>query len=198
MHISAERARSEGRRYGWIAAALLFAFPISIPSPLFHAVIGLALVCALSLFVFHTATVVSLKVQPQNRVLYQAGVSLAVPAFLSMYFLLDVTNGRAGLFSSVVNPYFLLMASLIAWLCWSIAGELDSEHPFRGFLIASAVLFVICFFGHHGMAPGADIELPSDRDVADTQHSGRMFGQYVTYLAFAYAGLLIGFRRRLH
>jgi hypothetical protein len=28
---------------------------------------------------------------------------------------------------------------------------LDEEHPFRGFLIACAVIFVICYFGHHGI-----------------------------------------------
>jgi len=97
-----------------------------------------------------------------------------------------------------------MMAAIVAYLCWSMARELDREHPFRGFLIASAVLFVFCFFGHHGIVPGRDADseiataLPGDEDISETQHSGRMFGQYVTYTAFAYAGLLIGFRRRPH
>jgi hypothetical protein len=56
----------------------------------------------------------------------------------------------SGLFGHMFSAWYIIPIGIIAYASWVAASQLNKDHPFRGFLIAGAAIFVICYFGHKG------------------------------------------------
>src|SRR5439155_11228466 len=100
-------------------------------------------------------TAISMSLNRVARRQFQIAVALVVPLFLSLYFIKDATSitlqGVVGDMSGPYLPGRLIQLGLIALFSWAFGDQLNREHPFRGFLIACAVIFVICLKGYYGI-----------------------------------------------
>ena len=190
------KERSQARQYGVIAAvcgvlALLSPWKaLNVLSSLALAVFGWGLV-------FHGTTAVSLSSTGRRRILMQVVVSIVVPLTLSLYFISEAYPLRlSNLLSGLTTSWILIPVLFIGYVSWAVGGELDHQQPFRGFVIAATVLFVLCFLGHHGIELGGSDEMyeagmsSEERDAARAAaRSGQYFGQYLLYVVASYASL---------
>jgi hypothetical protein len=193
--------QAEARRFGIASGVLL---PIVLLSP-WRVVTALALIAlAVSVWklVFHGATAVSMSLTAPRRNLFQVGVAVAFPLMLSWYFVRSTpTLTVSGVIGHMASAWFLLPIVLIAWVSWVGANQLDQEHPFRGFLIAATALFVICYFGYHGIHSEFDDQTETSSTVIDREAaaqavtSGRYFGQFLVYVLVSYGVLFAKLRR---
>lgn len=200
--LSLNKAKWEARFFA-IASAVLLAMVLLIPSRMLTALLILPLVCAGWMFFFHGSTVVSMLLQGARRTAFQIGIALVVPCVLSLYFIqrtpdLNATN----LFGHMLSPWSLIPLGIIGYISWEFGDQLDKEHPFRGFLIASAALFFFCILGYWGIHSEYDGDAESSFSYIDKEaaalatQSGNFFGQFLTYVAVAYAALIARFRKR--
>ena len=160
--LSFDKEKKEARGYG-IATAILaiITFSLSFTHIKILMIIGgfslLGLVGTGWQFLFHGSTAISMALQGTSRLLFQIFISIATPILFSIYFLKDAQSiNLEGLFWFTVNVWLLLPIGIIAYISWLVAKYLDRGHPFRGFLIASTIIFVICFCGQHGIRFGND------------------------------------------
>jgi hypothetical protein len=102
----------------------------------------------------------------------------------------------------MLNAWFLLPVAVIGYASWFGADQLDNDHPFRGFLIAAAVLFIICLLGYYGIHSEYDEQSESSFRYIDkvaaalAAQSGRYFAQYLIYVAIAYGVMLAKLKKR--
>jgi hypothetical protein len=178
--------------------------PRILPDKIGPLVAGFALFASLVLAwqcAFYGTTLVSVKLQGENRRRFQIAISLAVPAVLMLYFVYRaeaIDPMAAGLLSS----WWVLVAPLvIAFVCYKLSENLHPDHPFRGFLIAALVLFWWCFLKEQGVYfEGDDYDegssmFMSEEKAEHAQRTGEYVLRYVLYVAAAYIGLLVGLMR---
>src|SRR4051812_38596606 len=134
---------------------------------------------------------------------FQVAVALVVPVALSLYFILRTPRPTAaGMLEPMLSAWFLLPIAIIGYVSWFAADQLGREHPFRGFLVVAAVLFVICLFGYYGIRSEYDEQSESsfryiDKEAATLPaESGRYLAQYLIYVAIAYGAMLAKLRKR--
>jgi hypothetical protein len=134
---------------------------------------------------------------------FQIAVTVVVPLFLSLYFIKDATAVTLqGVMGHMFSPWFLNPVGIIACVSWVAADQLDLEHPFRGFLIACPVIFVICFMGHNSIYSEYDdyaesTSLYINKEAAKrAAQTGRYFGQFLVYVLVSYVAMLIKLLRR--
>jgi len=154
-------------------------------------------------FVLHGSTAVSICLNGRKRTLFQISMAVAFPLALSMYFLRVVPSFAVGeLVGQLVSPQYLLPTAIIGYASWFMAEQLDREHPFRGFLMASAAIFVICLLGYHGIQIASDefseatYEARDSEKTIEVAQTGRFFGQFLLYILASYAALLAKLWRR--
>ena len=145
------------------------------------------------LLVFRGATVVSHRLTGRHRQWFTVVAALAFPALISLYFLQDVRVFTfSGVFGHMVSPWFLFPVVVIAYFSWIAAEHIDEEHSIRGFLIAAAVLWLLCASGYSGVRLSDD---DYDDDSADYVEQGRLtgryFGQFLVYVGIAYGTMLV-------
>jgi hypothetical protein len=99
----------------------------------------------------------------------------------------------------LLSPWLLIPFFYIAMAGWAGAEQMDPEHPIRGFLIAALSVWLLCFYGYHGMTLSEDNDdqddQPSYAEQQEEAHSGRYFGQFLIYVGFAYGAMLIKLER---
>jgi len=150
-----------------------------------------------SQFAFHGLTVVSMSLAGWRRRFFQIGVSVAVPAVLSLYFIRNMLSpSTQGLFGHMLNPSYLVVVGIIAYVSWFAADQLDAEHPFRGFLIAAALWFFIFFLYQNGFHAGSEYDDYTDSsstfiDAKRAAETGRYLGQFLVYVSASYASMLV-------
>lgn len=200
--LSFERAKSEARFFG-IVSAVLLVVALVVPDLLIQVFAILGLAVTGWQFLFHGSTVVSMKLDGLRRQLFQILIAVAFPLVLSLYFIKDVsTLSFYGLFGHMFSWWFLIPIAIIGYISWAGADQLDEMHPFRGFLIASGVLFAICFMGHLGIYSEVDDYTEEsyflrDKEAAkEAVQTGRYFGQYFIYVLVSYATMLAKRYRR--
>ena len=121
---------------------------------------------------------------------------------LSLYFNKDTPEVTLdGVIEHMFSAWYLFPIGVIAYVSWGAAEQLDSEHPFRGFLIPCAVIFFMSFMGSHGMTTMEDPDGSSvtvfDAEAAQrAKDTGRFFGQFLVYVAVSYSAMLWKLRRR--
>lgn len=200
--LSFEKAQSEARFFG-VASVVLLAVVLLVPVPIIKAFAVLGLAVTGWQFLFQGSTAISLTLEENRRQRFQIVISLAVPAVFSLYFIKDTpTVTLQGVIGHMFSVWFFLPLVIIGYVSWFVADQLDKEHPFRGFLIACTVIFVICFMGYHGIHDEYDEYTESsvtyiDKDAAKAAaQTGRYFGQFLLYVAVSYGAMLLKFRKR--
>lgn len=76
---------------------------------------------------------------------FQVAISLAAPVVFTLFLASGADAVPIETLWRMLTPWLLIPLGIIAWICWFAGGQLNREHPFRGFLIASTVLFVLCW-----------------------------------------------------
>jgi len=127
----------------------------------------------------------------------QFGLAIAVlgPALVAMvlYLLRTVPEpSLAQIFESFDNELDVLPIAFICLAAWLLGNDLNRLHPFGGFLVAFAVISVVCYFKNTGGY--ADAEVAEDfgwwnADAWYAQATGESFGQFILYISAAYIAL---------
>lgn len=153
------------------------------------------------LLVFYGASLASYRLTGRARRNFNIAVSLIVPLLMSLYFVKDVTHpSPGGLFGILLYPWLWVMAAVLAALAWAAADQLlDVEHPCRAFLGASVIVWVILCGGYNGIHYGDNDDWlysgTDDNYVAVVHDTGRVFGQYLVYIAATYAAMYVNLRK---
>lgn len=193
-----------GARFFGIASAALLLLALVVPNRLIQSLSLLGLVATGAQFVFHGSTAISMILRGSARRLFQIGISLIVPSFLSLYFL----NGAAPLtieklFENMFGIWQFISLGIIWYVSWAFADQINIEHPFRGCLIAAAILFVVCFMGYNGIytdysGPDDITSVYQSKEAAEeAAKSGRYWGQFLSYVGVAYLGILVKLMKKL-
>jgi hypothetical protein len=200
--LSIEKAKSEAKFFG-IASAVLLGILFFVPVKIIQAFALLGLAATSWQFLFHGATSLSMSLVGVARRRFQITVAVVVPLLLSLYFIKDVTSiSLQGVMGYMFSPWFLIPLGIIAYVSWVAADQLNPDHPFRGFLIACAVIFVICFMGHNGIYSEYDDYTESSSMFIDKEaakraaETGRYHGQFLVYVVVSYAAMLTKLLRR--
>ena len=197
-----EAVKSNAKFFGIASAVLLLiALLIPVKAVNFFALFGLT-ICGCR-FLFEFATVISMSIEGKARNRFQFAIAAVVPSLLSLYFIRDVSPiTLRGVLGYMFSAWFLLPFGAIAYFSWAAADYLNKEHPFRGFLIASAVIFVICFMGHHENYLETDDHTERNTVIIDKElakgsaTTGGYFGQFIVYIIISYSAMLIKLRNR--
>lgn len=200
MTISLEKSRSEARLMAVVSAALAIIAAI-VPSSLVKLLALIALPYTAWLFYFHGTTWVSFLLQDNKKRIFQVGVAILTPALLSLYFLRHTPEFTFQVtFGPLLNPWFLLPCAFIWFFSKILSRVLDRQHPFRGYLIASVIIFIFCLYGFSGIALDAENGTSyADEEFAKLAAStAKYFGQYLLYVAVSYLSLLRGMRKSTH
>jgi hypothetical protein len=157
----------------------------------------LGVVIAGAHFVLHGSTALSLSLSGAARRLFQITVAILVPFSLSVLLIPDTEMiARAPLWHLLSDVWILVPLAIIAFISWIFGAELDAEHPFRGFIAAAGVLFILCYFGYHGMSTSASpdgelIEMYLDPQKAQQAKQDVVyFWQFLIYVVTTYMALL--------
>ncbi len=199
--LSIERARNEAKDYGKASAVL--AVVALVPITIVQAFALLGLTVTGWLFLFQGSTAISISLAGVARRRFQIAVVVVVPLLMSLYFLEDATAiSPQSAVGHMVSPWSLLPIAVIACASWITADQLDRDHPFRGFLVACSILFIICYMGHNGIHSEHDDYTDSsytsiDKEAAaQAAESGRYLGQYLVYVVVSYAAMLTSYQGR--
>ncbi len=190
-------AKSEAKFFG-ICSAVLLVILFFTSRSLFQVIVGLILAYTSAAFLFQGLTAISMTLVGVARRRFQIIVSATAPAVLSVYFVKDATSiSLQGVFGDILYSFwFLLPLGLIAFFSLLVAGATNPEHPFRGFLIASGILFVICFLNSAGIGTGCDnVEesgcVYTDMEGAENgMKTGLFFGRFLMYIVVSYGAML--------
>jgi hypothetical protein len=200
--LSFAAARSEAQFFG-IASAILLVLILVVPIKIVKAFALLGIAVTGWQLLFHGSTALSITLNGEARRRFQVGVCLIVPAILSLYFIKNATSvSLEGLLGHMLSAWYIVPLVIIGYVSWAATDYLDQEHPFRGFLVSVAVLFVICFMGHNGIYSEYDdwtqgrstfIDKEAARRAAET---GRYFGQFLVYVAVSYLAMFLKLCKR--
>ena len=155
-----------------------------------------------SQFLFHGATLVSRALEGWRRTQFQVGVSLAAPIMFTLFLASRADAMPTATLWRMLTPWLLIPLGIIAWVCWFAGGQLNPEHPFRGFLIAAAVLGVLCFFWSAGMVSDSDYDGEGSSLYLDPERAkrakatGEYVWRFVLYVTTAYLVLFQKLRQR--
>ena len=167
----------------------------SRPATFVQALALLFVVIAGSQFFFHLATFVSKVLKGRRRTQFQVAVALAVPIAFTVFLASRADAVPLETLLDMLTPWLLIPLGVIGWVCWSAGSQLNREHPFRGFLIASAVLFVLCFMWSMGMtseSDGEDSYTYLDKEKAKrARETGEYVWRFVLYVTIAYVALFL-------
>ncbi|OGA02889.1 MAG: hypothetical protein A3I00_05890 [Betaproteobacteria bacterium RIFCSPLOWO2_02_FULL_64_12] len=169
---------------------------------LVEALAFIVVVVAGAQFLFHGATLVSAALEGQRRKWFQIAVALAAPVMFALILVSRADAIPLRTLWDILTPYLLFPLGVIAWVCWYSGGQLNREHPFRGFLIAAAILGVLCLAWSAGMTSEYDDYEKGSSEYFDPEKArrGRETGVYVWRVAFyvttAYLVLFLRLRQR--
>ena len=152
-------------------------------------------------FVFQGATLISLALEGQQRQQFQVAISLAAPVLIALLLASRVDAVPLETLGSILTPWLLIPLGIIAWIGLASGSHLNREHPFRGFLIAAAILGVLCWFWTAGMGSDSDYDGEGSSLYLDPERArrARETGEYVwrflLYVITAYLALFLKWRR---
>ena len=173
-----------------------------IPVNLLKALAFLGLIPAVWVCIYGGSTAIACALTGELRRWFQVGISILVPAVMSLYFFKDMAVVTyEGAIGQNFNVSTFVVLGIIGYVSWSLANLLDKGLPFRGFLIACTVLFVPSFMGHNGIGfmddyDGSSTIIMDKESATYAKETGRHFGQFLGYVAVAYAGMLLKLRKR--
>ncbi|MEZ5848175.1 MAG: hypothetical protein R3C70_15615 [Geminicoccaceae bacterium] len=128
---------------------------------------------------------------------------LLVSSFLSLYFLRNSTDIQVSfMFENLHSPANYFAFAFVTYCGYHIGKSfVDENFPFRAFLVASFVLFVMLSIGGQGWGGYSDglddyvdyVEL-SPEEVFVSENGG-LFGRYWIYIICTYSGMLYAMPR---
>jgi hypothetical protein len=147
-------------------------------------------------FLFHGATLVSLALHGRRRAQFQVALSLAVPALVALLLVSRVDAVPIETLWTILTPWLLIPLGIIGGVSWSAGSLLHRDYPFRGFLIATAILGVLCWFWTLGMMSESDYDgeggLYLDPERAKrARETGEYVWRFVLYITTAYVALFL-------
>lgn len=198
---STEDLKSGIKTFG-IAFAILLGIVLFVPSLGIKALAQVGLAVTGWQFFFLGSTIISLSLGGTARRHFQIAVIVIFPLLLSLYFLKDVTSFTLlGVTGAMVTPWVLIPLGLIAYFSWSSVDFMDKEHPFRGFVIACTIIFVVSYLGYHGYASEEDYSGEATTVYLDKEKAklaaerGLYWGQFLTYVVVSYVAMLLKIMR---
>jgi len=148
-----KKVRSDGILAAICALITAFWFIPFLPFKIIAVIAMFGLVGNGWLFLFHGSTVISMLLQGRPRLLFQIFISIVTPILFSIYFLKDVQSITVeGINVFIFKGWIWVLPpiGIVGYFSWIASKYLDRNHPFRGFIIASTIIFVICFLSRHG------------------------------------------------
>jgi hypothetical protein len=155
---------------------------------------GLALLFILGAgtqFLFHGATLVSLALHGRRRARFQIALSIAVPVLITFLLASRADAIPAQTLWTILTPWLLIPLGIIAVVSWSAGSLMHREHPFRGFLMAAAILGVLALLWSYGMVSessdyddGGGLYLDPKR-AKRAQETGEYVWRFVLYITVA-------------
>jgi hypothetical protein len=174
----------------------------SRPATIVGALALIVVIIGGSQFLFHGATLVSGALEGWRRTQFQVAVSLAALIAFTLVLASRVDAMPTATLWRMLTPWLLIPLGIIAWVCWFAGGQLNREHPFRGFLIAAAVLGVLCFFWSAGMVSDSDYDGEGSSLYLDPEKAKRAkvtseyVWRFILYVTIAYLVLFLKLRLR--
>jgi hypothetical protein len=107
-------------------------------------------------------------------------ISVLMPILFSIYFVKDTQSiSLGGINEFILQTWLWLLFStgVIAYISWRMAKYLNRTLPFRGFVISSTIIFVLCYIGLHNIHFGND---------------GHYLYMYVIYVVTSYTAMFLG------
>ncbi len=189
--------------YTVICVVVAAALPHQIPVLGLFKIFGyLGAVGGICLLYWYGTTIVSVKLQGDRRRRFQLLVSVLTPIVLSAYFFKDVSQlSMEALFGGWMSWWTLVPVAITGFVSWHGADQLDAKHPFRGFLMATIILFVLCFMWHNGVYSEANdydesssffINKEKAKLAAETGEYG---GKFLLYITVSYLAMLAKMKR---
>ena len=196
--LSFDEQKKNARGYGIAAAicasiAAFWFIPLK-PLKLIAVIAMLGLVGTGSKFIFHGSTAFSMTLQGAKRKWFQIFISLIIPILFSIYFLKDAQSVtlegiNVFLFQDWIAQLFSI--GLIGYFSWIVAKYLDRYHPFRGFIIASTIFFVLCLIVQHGIRIGSDDDAYGYRHK-EAVEGGLYLFWYIRCVLISYTAMFLG------
>ena len=163
----------------------------------------LGALCGTCLLYWYGTTIVSVKLRGDRRRRFQVLVSVLTPIVLSAYFFKDVSQlSMEAIFGSLLSWWVLVPVAVTGYVSWHAADNLDAKHPFRGYLIATIILFALSFMLHNGWYYEADVYddetsvLLLDKETAKlAADTGEYGGRFLLYVAVSYLSMLVKRKR---
>jgi hypothetical protein len=153
------------------------------------------------LVVWHGTTWMSVLLSGDFRKWFQVIVSVLVPAVLSILFFHQAETLKINLVSASFNSNWTwIQVAFMVLACWWLSENLNKDHPFRGFLVISIVLFVMLYFKHMGGFTAHDEYDDSSSMYFDKEKSavfaqtGRYGMWFVLDICLCYLTMLIRIR----
>jgi hypothetical protein len=114
--------------------------------------------------VWYGATLLNIRLEGAKRRYFQIAIALLTPAIASLWFFKGVGQFTiTGFLADATSWWVLLLVAFLGLVCWEVGGMLHKQHPFRGFLAVTAVIFIVMFLGHAGMSSDPDCD--DERDL---------------------------------
>jgi hypothetical protein len=191
----------DAAKFFGLVSAILLVLMFSVPQVVLRALILFGLAAALWRFLFHGTTAISLNLEGRLRRFFQLCVSVIFPVLLALFFLKDTPHITIeGLLTNLRTWWLVVPVAIIAMFGYGTADQANTEHPFRAFMIASLVLFIICFMGYIGISAESDGEEThqyiSKEQAAHAAETGSYALQYIVYVVAAYLGMLFRFKEK--
>ncbi len=163
---------------------------------------GLALLMVVgagSQFIFHGATLISLALHGRRRTQFQVAVCIAAPVLIPLFLASRADAIPVQTLLTILTPWLLIPLGIIGYLSWSAGSMTNREHPFRGFLIAAAILGVLCWLWSSGMvSDDYDDEggfLLDPQRAKRARETGEYVWRFVLYVTTAYTMLFLRWRK---
>lgn len=190
------------RRFG-VATFVLFVIFVFSDEVILKALLFFALAYTVFQTVFHGGTAIAAALPEQESYAFQAVLAVCFPLGLSIYFVHEVESFTvADLTSRLGSPWVLLALGLVSYFGWALADQLDRRYPVRGFIIASSILFVVHFFGYHGIHSEQDYYGDGDSVVVvdhdrakSAAKTGSTFGIFLAYVIGCQGAMFLRLRR---
>jgi len=203
--VNLEAAKDNAIDFGKINLALLTVFFLFKNNALIYFLGLLALPLTVWILFFFSTTVFASILQPKIGKFFQVIIVLIFPLVLSIYFINDPHGSPLTNFLLIFEKYsfldliklnftkgdvlgILVVLFFIGYGSWGAGGYLDPKLPFRGYIIAATILFVLCLIGS-----GRHSYKDMGGHALFVATSGKLFARYFLFIITSYIPLTIHF-----
>ncbi len=87
------------------------------------------------------------------------------------------------------------MGGITTWFGWLFGQRLDRETRLQGYLIASTVIFGVCWMGSIGLTGSGDASYLDPEKAKRARETGEYVWMFVLYVTIAYLAMSLGWLR---